>query len=213
MPPGLLARRHFYSARARLSRGGLSLSLGRMNHFLACMLLLFALSGQAQTLPPLQVEVKRVVQEDMTVYDITASGAVKASPGAVWKILTNYDKMPEFVPDLATSRVLSRSGDDAIIEQFGEARFLFVRRDIHLIVLAKEQPMNRIVISLVSGDMKVYQCQWELVALAETGGTRINYTGKMAPKFYVPGMLGANIIKGDIARMMAAVLARLDRTD
>ncbi len=184
-----------------------------MNHFLACLLLLFALPGQAQTTAPPQVDVKRVVQEDMTVYDITSSGAVKASPAAVWKILTNYDKMPDFVPDLATSRVLSRSGDDAIIEQFGVARFLFLQRDIHLIVLAKEQPMTRIVISLVSGDMKVYQCQWELVPVPETGGTRINYTGKMAPKFYVPGMLGANIIKGDITRMMAAVLARLDRAD
>jgi hypothetical protein len=47
-------------------------------------------------------------------------------------------------------------------------------------------------------------------ALAD-GGTRIAYSGKLVPKFYVPGMLGANIIRRDIERMMTAVLQRLDR--
>ena len=135
---------------------------------------------------------------------------MNAAPAAVWKILTNYERMPEFVPDLKTTKVLSRSGNRAVIEQYGTARFLFLRRAIQLVVQATEEPISAIDINLVSGDMKVYNCRWELVP-TETGGTRILYTGKLVPKFYVPGMLGANIIRSDIERMMHAVLERLEK--
>lgn len=174
---------------------------------LYCPLPLLAQAGK------LEVTVKRVDAGDMHVFEVNASGNVRATPEAVWKILTDYEKMPEFVPDMQKSRVISRAGNLAVVEQFGEARFLFFRRPIYLVVNVAEQPMTVIDIALVTGDMKVYQCRWEMVPLAETGGTRIVYTGKLVPKFYVPGMLGANIIRADIERMMTAVLERLDRPD
>jgi hypothetical protein len=59
--------------------------------------------------------------------------------------------------------------------------------------------------------MKVYRCTWQLTAVPETGGTRVDYRGMLAPKFYVPGMLGANMIRADIEKMMTAVMRRLDR--
>lgn len=180
------------------------------NRFLMCIMLCCTIPALAQT-PGLEVAVKRVKIADMVVFDVTATGAVKASPEAVWKVLTNYEGMPGFVPDLHTSRVLSRTGDEAIVEQFGVARFLFMRRDIHLIVLVREQAPTRIDISLVTGDMKYYKCRWELIPMPETGGTRIVYSGELAPKFYVPGMIGANIVRADVERMMQAVLARLDQ--
>ena len=115
------------------------------------------------------------------------------------------------MPDLRSARVLSRSGDEATIEQVGVARLLFFSRDIRLVVQAREQPISQIDISLVGGDMRVYRCTWRLVPVPETGGTRIAYSGEMAPKFYVPGMLGSSMIRSDVEKMMAAVLQRLAR--
>ncbi|MES2149640.1 MAG: SRPBCC family protein [Pseudomonadota bacterium] len=177
-----------------------------------CLLLACALPCQAAP-QKLQVEVKRVAADDQHVYQVSSSGMVQAPPATVWKILTDYERMPEFVPDMQSSKVLSRSGNRVIVEQFGTARFLFIRRDIHLIVLASEQPSTSIEITLVTGDMKVYECHWEIAPVPETGGTRISYSGSMVPKFYVPGFLGANIIRSDIERMMTAVLERLDRPE
>ena len=70
--------------------------------------------------------------------------------------------------------------------------------------------------SLVDGDMKVYHSSWDLRPVAGTAGTigtRIVYHATIAPKFYVPGMIGESLVRNDIARMMAAVLARLDRDE
>lgn len=175
-----------------------------------CFALFFAMPAMAQP-PHVEVEVKRVDLEGQQVFEVNASGAVQASPAAVWKILTDYEKMPEFVPDLEKTRVLSRTGNRAIIEQAGRARFLFFSREIYLIVQVLEEPMSVIDISLVTGDMKVYRCRWEMTPVPETGGTRIAYSGKLVPKFYVPGMLGSNIVRRDIERMMKAVLEKLDQ--
>ena len=181
---------------------------------LLCLFLAFTLPAFAKPEKELEVTVKRVDgEDDSKVYQVNASGVVQASPATVWKILTDYERMPEFVPDMRASRVLARVGGKVIVEQFGTAHVLFIRRDIHLIVQVTEQPMSAIDIGLVTGDMKVYNCRWELIPVPETGGTRIVYTGTLAPKFYVPGMLGANIIRNDIEHMMTAVLFRLDRPD
>ena len=175
-----------------------------------CLLLACALPAVAQA-RNLDVRVERVNTDAGRVYAVNASGEVAAAPAAVWRILTDYDRMDEFVPDLRSAKVLSRSGDEATIEQVGVARLLFFRRDIRLVVHAREQPISQIDISLVDGDMRVYRCTWRLVPVPGTGGTRVLYSGEMAPKFYVPGMLGANLIRSDVEKMMAAVLQRLDR--
>jgi ribosome-associated toxin RatA of RatAB toxin-antitoxin module len=178
---------------------------------LLASLLVFSGSVMAQS-PKSEVVVKRVNVNGEQVFEVTASGAVKAAPEAVWKVLTHYEGMPEYVPDLEKTKVLSRTGNRVIIEQSGVARFLFLSRTIHLVVQAHEEPTSAIDISLVTGDMKVYSCRWQMTPLPD-GGTRIDYSGKMVPKFYVPGMLGSNIIRRDIERMMSAVLERLDKPD
>jgi len=160
--------------------------------------------------PKLDVSVRRVEQDSMHVYEVDATGTVQAPPAIVWKVLTTYERMDEFVPDLESCKVLSRNGNEVIVEQFGTARFLFMSRSIHLVVRATETPMTSIDIALISGDMKHYESHWELIPVPETGGTRIVYSGKLAPNFYVPGILGSKMIRGDIERMMGAVLTRLD---
>lgn len=161
-------------------------------------------------LPKLEVSVNRVELDALHMFEVDATGTVAASPATAWRILTGYERMSEFVPDMESCKVLSRNGNEVIIEQFGVARFLFMSKSIHLIVRATEQPLQSIDISLISGDMKHYESHWELIPVPETGGTRVVYHGRLVPNFYVPGLIGAKIIRSDIEHMMGAVLARLD---
>jgi ribosome-associated toxin RatA of RatAB toxin-antitoxin module len=163
--------------------------------------------------PKLEVSVNRVELDSLHMYEVDATGTVAAPLPKVWRILTGYERMAEFVPDMESCKVLSRTGNEVIVEQFGVARFLFMSKSIHLIVRATEQPMSSIDISLISGDMKHYESHWELIPVPETGGTKIVYSGRLIPNFYVPGILGSKMIRSDIERMMAAVLARIDRRD
>jgi ribosome-associated toxin RatA of RatAB toxin-antitoxin module len=165
--------------------------------------------------PTFEVNVERVAGTDSAhggkVYRIAASGTVTAAPSVAWRTLTDYDHLADFVPDLQSARVLSRDGDKVVVEQLGTARFLFFSQPIHLVVRVHEQAPDRIDIGLVEGDMKVYRAGWTLVPLAGDGGTKVVYNAVIEPDFFVPAMVGTRLVKSDIGRMMAAVLARIER--
>lgn len=185
-----------------------------MKRLFLCLLMfccapLLAGTARADT-AKLKVGVKRIEIDTQRMYEVSANAVVQAAPAAVWKTLTNYERMTEFVPDLSACRVLSRNGNEVVIEQQGVARFLFMSNPIHLVVRAMEKPMTSIDIDLISGDMRHYEARWTLTPLPDTGGTRILFSSRLIPGFYVPGMLGTTMIKGDIERMMTAVMARID---
>lgn len=168
----------------------------------------------ARDTPPFELTVERVdLGDGGKVYQIASIGTVAAPPTVVWRILTDYNHLADYVPDLKSARVVSRSGNKVIVEQLGTARHLSFTQVIRLVVQVREQPPNRIDISLIEGDMKVYRASWLLSPLAGTSGTRVQYNATIEPKFYVPGMVGESMVRKDISKMMAAVLVRLDRQE
>jgi ribosome-associated toxin RatA of RatAB toxin-antitoxin module len=164
--------------------------------------------------PRFELNVERVEgAKGEQAYQIRSSGAVAATPAVVWRILTDYNHLADYLPNLNSTRVVSRDGDRVIVEQFGTARFLFFSQAIRLVVQVQERSPDRIDISLIDGDMKVYRATWELSPLAGATGTRVVYNATIVPKFEVPGIVGTNVVRKDIAEMMAAVLLRLDRQE
>ncbi|THC40012.1 SRPBCC family protein [Massilia sp. Mn16-1_5] len=162
--------------------------------------------------PRFELNVERVDSaEGDKLYRIASSGTVAATPAAVWRILTDYDHLADYLPNLESTRVLSRNGDKLIVEQLGSAQFLFFSQPIRLLVQVHERAPDRIDISLIDGDMKIYRASWELRPLAGASGTRVLYNATIVPKFDVPGIVGTDVVRKDVARMMAAVLLRLDR--
>jgi ribosome-associated toxin RatA of RatAB toxin-antitoxin module len=173
-----------------------------------------ALAAAQPGVPKFELNVERVDgPEGDKVYQITSSGTVEATPAVVWRILTDYNHLADYLPNLTSTRVVSRNGDRAIVEQLGTARFLFFSRTIRLLVQVNERAPDRIDIGLIEGDMKVYRASWELSPMAGATGTRVVYTATIVPKFDVPGIVGTSVVKNDIARMMAAALLRLDRRE
>jgi ribosome-associated toxin RatA of RatAB toxin-antitoxin module len=127
--------------------------------------------------PRFELNVERVDgAEGNQVYQITSSGTVAATPAVVWRILTDYNHLADYLPNLKSARVVSRDGDSLIVEQLGTARFLFFSRTIRLVVQVHERAPDRIDISLVDGDMKVYRASWELSPVAGATGTRVATT-------------------------------------
>jgi ribosome-associated toxin RatA of RatAB toxin-antitoxin module len=176
---------------------------------LLLLVLTLPLPGRADN-STLTVDVQRAEQSGRAQFDITASGSVNAPPALVWKVLTGYERMPEFVPDMISNRVVSRQGNRLLLEQQGRARFLFFRRDIKVKVEVVEEPSSAIDVNLISGDMEAYRCRWELLPQPD-GSTRIHYRGSVVPKFYVPAMLGVPLIRSDVRTMLKSVFQHIER--
>jgi ribosome-associated toxin RatA of RatAB toxin-antitoxin module len=157
----------------------------------------------------IEVSVQRLRHEGRALFEIRVSGLARATPQASWQVLTGYDRLQEFVPGLLSSKLLSRTGQQAILEQEGVAGFLFIQQTIHLVVKVIEQPFSTLDISLIAGDMKHYASHWELQPAAQGSATRISYFGSMVPDFFVPPLLGSAIMRADVRQMMTAVIAEI----
>ncbi|MGH8808890.1 MAG: SRPBCC family protein [Noviherbaspirillum sp.] len=155
----------------------------------------------------------RVSRDGVAYFEIHASGFVRATPKQAWRVLTDYERLAEFVPDLVSSRLLSRTKREAIVEQQSRAGFLFVTQDIHMVVRIGEQPYSTIDVTLVEGDMKHYRAHWELQPFAQNGvdGTLITFSGALEPEFFIPPLLGRPIVQANVRKMVQAVVAEIER--
>ena len=155
----------------------------------------------------------RIHRGGHSFFDVTASGFVHAAPEQAWQVLTDYGRLADFVPDLLSSRLLSRDGFEAIVEQRSEVGLLFATHTVHMVERIAEQPFSTIEVTLVSGDMKHYKACWDLAPSVQNGssGTRITYTGAMEPDFFIPPVLGESAVQASMKKMVEAVIAEIER--
>src|SRR5260370_12178154 len=92
---------------------------------------------------------------------VRASAELKASPRIAWEVLTDYDHLAEFIPDVRSSRVLRRDPDGVLVEQKGQFGFLFFRQPIEVTMAVSEQPPRRILPRPAPGTMKDMEARYE----------------------------------------------------
>lgn len=167
----------------------------------------------AQDASHIEARAERIHRDGMSYFDINAHGFVSATPRQAWKILTDYERLPQFVPELVHSKVVQRDGNEVLLEQESRAGFLFFSYRLHMIVRATEQPYSTIGIVLVSGGMKQYDARWELESAQEDGrsGTRIRYSARMEPEFFIPPLLGEPFVQASVKRTVEAVVREIEK--
>lgn len=162
---------------------------------------------------PIHANAHRVVRNGEPLFEVKAIGVVRATPQQAWTVLTDYDRLPEFIPDLLAVKVLSRSGNTVHIEQRSSAGFLFVWHTIRMELHIEESPWTGIHVALVDGDMHRYDTHWDIEPLGQGNAalTRITFSGVMEPKFPVPPLFGSAIVEANLKRTVEAVVAEIER--
>lgn len=155
----------------------------------------------------------RVHGNGQAFFEVTASAVVRATPQQAWDTLTDYDRLPAFVPDLRASKLVSRNGRIVMVEQRSHAGFLFVTQSVRMRLRVEETPLSAIDVTLVEGNMQHYAAHWKLAAEATDGipGTRVDFHCAIEPDFFVPPLLGRPIVQAYVTKMLEAVMAEIER--
>ena len=173
---------------------------------LALAFVLLPLAGPAQGQQEgIETRVER--RGDTVVIDVSAEVAV---PQAVaWSVLTDYERMPGFIPSLKSSRVVNRQGNVLEVAQAGQTQVLFMSFAFSAVRRIELVAEREILSSLVSGDFKSYTSSTQLV---EVGGkTRLVHHGEYEPKRWIPPMIGPSVIASETRRHYAQMLAEMRR--
>ena len=126
----------------------------------------------------------------------------------VWAVLTDYDNMPRFVPDIRATRVIRSAPGRKRIEIEGVARFLFMDFPISSTVDAVFHPAGSIAIDSVAGNLGI---QGIVRVLGEGGYTRVDYRVRIAPDFWLPPLIGNFLIGRLIKRQFEGMVAEMHR--
>jgi ribosome-associated toxin RatA of RatAB toxin-antitoxin module len=141
---------------------------------------------------------------------VRAQADADATLPQAYATLVDYDRLADFIPDIAASRTLSRSGSSAVVEQRGHAGFGPFGQTYTLVLAVQEEPNVAIRASLAGGDFKRFDASYRLVSLA-THSTRIEYRAVLEPTNAVPRVVGMAILRDLIRRQFAAMIGEIGR--
>jgi hypothetical protein len=118
---------------------------------------------------------------------------VRATRQRVWEVINDYDRAPEYMRSLQTSKVISRSGNTLRVFQRDQFRFGPFTFPVETIKEVQLMEPFRTVSRLISGSVKKYEALTELVS--EAGGTRILYRSVAVPGSVLAGFVGESSVK------------------
>ncbi|MBI5202998.1 MAG: SRPBCC family protein [Elusimicrobia bacterium] len=121
-------------------------------------------------------------------YTVRGSFDAAATTSAVWSVLTDYDGLSRFVPDLKLSRVRERTADGVLLEQVATGRFLVFHKHVRVLLRCVETPGEKLAFEdSLGADFKLYRGAWTLIP--EKGGVHVHYELRATPKGAAPGAI------------------------
>ena len=137
---------------------------------------------------------------------IKAECAIPRPAESVWRVISDYDHLAEFVPSLTESRIVRREGAIQILHQRGRARFLFFRRAFSVTFRVEETPPREIRFEAFEGDFKQFKGSWRLEAHPE--GTLVRHEVVLEPAFFVPRWILRAMERHILLTSMRAIIRR-----
>ena len=146
------------------------------------------------------------VREQAGVYRVSAAFSVAQPAATALAVLTDYEGIPRFMPDVETSTVRERSGGTVIVEQEAVARLMMFSKRLHLVLEIQETAGVIRFKDRCARSFEQYEGTWTINE--RDGGAEVLYELTAKPSFDVPDFLLKRLLKRDAARKIERL--RLD---
>lgn len=174
-----------------------------------CWLLLSAAVGVARAGAAPDPEVR--IERHGAAYAVSARLALDVERSTAWAVITDYNRLHDFVPDMHESRIVSRPGEPTLVRQSGSWNVLGYRVPVEIVAHVDEEPMRSVRFHSVSGNVHVEHGEW---SIAEQGaGVTITYRVECTPDFWVPPILGTILIRRDVRANLERVAQEMLKRD
>jgi ribosome-associated toxin RatA of RatAB toxin-antitoxin module len=178
-----------------------------MRCFANCFLVVWAHAALAAS----TVDVQTSRQGDLI--EVQAKATIKAPMDVVWATLTDYERLPEFIPGLKKSRIISRKGDTATVEQSGMAQFLFLTVPIEVTLESTERAPHYIEVRRVAGTLRQLHGRYETQAMPDHSYVQLRWTGFIEPENGLPPLVGESIMRRSILSQFTGMVREIERRE
>lgn len=147
------------------------------------------------------------VRGDGGVYRVAASFVTPQPMAVVHAVLTDYERIPQYMPDVRSSRVLERGTGRAVVEQEAVARVLFFSKQVRLVLDVQEAPAAIHFRDRSGASFVRYEGAWTL--REQDGHAVIDYQLLAEPGFEVPEFILTRLLRRDAGRMIERLQAEI----
>lgn len=153
------------------------------------------------------------VTETGGVYQVTAAFAVTEAAQSVMAVLSDFERIPKFMPDMEISRVIERNAAGVVVEQQATSRFMLFSKRVHLVLDVRQDDYSLRFRDREGTSFVLYDGAWTLSQ--HDSFTVVDYELKAQPAFDVPAFVLKRLLKRDsvdlINRITAEIIDRADR--
>ncbi|WP_242044855.1 SRPBCC family protein [Anabaena azotica] len=167
------------------------------------------LVADTENLPSVEVQVEKIADRQR---QITARVQIPQPVEQVWKVLTNYEALADFIPNLAKSRLLDHPQGGIRLEQVGSQRLLNFNFCARVVLDLEEYFPKEINFQMVEGDFKGFSGSWCLQPcnLDNSIGTELCYTIQVWPKLTMPITIIERRLSKDLRSNLLAIYQRVE---
>lgn len=173
----------------------------------SALLAIALLSGTRVRADDASVRVDVHQQDDAFIIDATLTVPVPVA--TAWEVLTDFDGMHRFVPNLRASHVVRTDGQVVVIAQRGVLRFGLIEQPFDTERRIELEPMTRMRTTQLAGSMRRLESTTTFAPLAS--GARLDYRVELVPGSFMPDFITRWFLDYEFRMQLGALAQEMER--
>ncbi len=137
---------------------------------------------------------------------LAAQLTTSASFDSLWNVLTDYDRLNLYIPNLLSSKKISQIDNKVQLKQVGAQDFLGMKFSAEVTIdLYEEKKLGLLSFSLVRGDFRKFEGSWKIQKIKDTSNNSLIYDLTVQGCQWMPIGMIEKRLKKDLSQNLIAV--------
>ena len=137
---------------------------------------------------------------------LAAQLTTSATFDSLWNVLTDYDRLNLYIPNLLASKKISQNKNNIKLKQIGAQDFLGMKFSAEVTIdLFEEKELGLLRFSLIKGDFRKFEGSWKIQRIKETTKNSLIYDLTVQGCQWMPIGMIEKRLKKDLSENLIAV--------
>ena len=137
---------------------------------------------------------------------LAAQLTTSASFDSLWNVLTDYDRLNHFIPNLLSSKKIYQKNNNVHLKQIGAQDFLGMKFSAEVTIdLFEDKEIGLLKFNLIKGDFRKFEGSWKIEKIKDTSMNSLIYDLTVQGCKWMPIAMIEKRLKKDLSENLIAV--------
>ena len=137
---------------------------------------------------------------------LAAQLTTSASFDSLWSVLTDYDRLNLYIPNLLSSKKIFQVGNNVHLKQVGAQDFLGMKFSAEVTIdLFEDKDLGLLKFNLIKGDFRKFEGSWKIQNIKNTSKNSLIYDLTVQGCQWMPIRMIEKRLKKDLSENLLAV--------